>query len=115
MKINYSSSGIVYLPQEKPLNDKDISNIYKLLKSEIRAGKEKDQNIMLAGDFNCKVGEEHIEGSLGLPSKGGKKLIKMIEQEKMLLANACNECKGLWTWEEKGKKSVIDYILGDRK
>ena len=102
--------GVVYFPQENTVTLKDISNIYKLVKKEISEGREKDQSVIIAGDFNCKVGDT-IEGNIGPVSKGGKKLIKMIEKEKLCLTNASEKCEGKWTREENGKKSILDYII----
>ena len=103
--------GAVYLPQEKPLNDKELNDVYKLIKTEIQQGKEKDQCVIVAGDFNCRVGEAKVKGTYESESKGGKKLLDMIDKEKMILANASDKCNGLWTREENGKRSVIDFIL----
>ncbi|MCH2406113.1 MAG: hypothetical protein MK200_07975, partial [Nitrosopumilus sp.] len=44
-------------PQEKPLTNEDVSNIYRMIKEQIREGRKKGQSIMVFGDFNCKVGE----------------------------------------------------------
>jgi hypothetical protein len=57
------------------------------------------------------VGEAKVKGTLESESKGGKKLLAMVEKEKMILTNASDKCSGLWTREEKGKKSVIDFII----
>ena len=103
--------GVVYLPQEKPLSDKELTDVYNLISTEIRKGKEKDQSIIVAGDFNCRVGEAKVKGTLESESKGGKKLLAMIEKEKMILTNASDKCNGLWTREERGKRSVIDFII----
>ena len=102
--------GAVYLPQEKAVSVKEISNIYKLIKKEITDGRDNEQSVIVTGDFNCKVGDK-IEGNTGTVSKGGKKLLKMLEKEKMVMANASNKCKGKWTREENGKRSILDYIL----
>ena len=102
--------GVVYFPQENTVTIKDLSNIYKLIEKEIKEGKEKDQSVIIAGDFNCKVGDK-IEGNIGPVSKGGRKLIKMMEKEKLCLTNASEKCKGKWTREENGKKSILDYII----
>ena len=102
--------GVVYLPQENKATEKDISNIYKLIKKEIMEGRDKNQSLILAGDFNCKVGDT-IEGNVETVSKGGKKLIKMIEEENLCLVNASKKCEGRWTRVENGKKSILDYVL----
>ena len=106
--------GVVYLPQEKTLKDKDISNIYKMIKQQIQEGKRNEECVIITGDFNCKVGGA-IEGNKETVSKGGKKLLKMLEKESMILLNSSKKCIGLWTREEKRNKSIIDYMIVDKE
>ena len=106
--------GVVYLPQEKVSTEKDYSHIFKQIKKEIAEGRDKEQNVILTGDFNCKVGDR-INGNVGPISKGGKKLIKMIEKEKLVILNASEKCEGKWTRDENEEKSIIDYVIIDEE
>ena len=64
--------GVVYFPQENTLKQKEIADIHKLIRKEIQESKEKDQSIILVGDFNCKVGLGETKSNLPVISKGGK-------------------------------------------
>ena len=54
-----------------------------------------------------------IKGNHKKVTKGGKKLLKFVEKEGMLLANAQETCKGTWTRDEGGTRSILDYIVVD--
>ena len=103
--------GIVYFPQEKDQNQKEI---YDIIKQQIHESRERDESIMIVGDFNSRVGEA-IEGNNRKVSKGGKKLLKMIEKEGLMLVNGSRNCTGKWTREENNSKSILDYVVVDRE
>ena len=103
--------GVVYFPQEKTLKVKEISDIYKLIRKEIKDAREKDQSVIIAGDFNCKVVDETIKGNHPIISKGGKKLLNMVEKDDLVILNGSDKCEGLWTRDENGKKSILDYMI----
>ena len=103
--------GVVYLPQEQ---DQDVKEIYKIMKQQAREARENKESLMIVGDFNCKVGSE-IEGNHGKISKGGKKLLQTIEKEGLVLGNSIDACKGIWTRDEGGKQSVLDYVVIDEE
>ncbi|NQY07805.1 MAG: hypothetical protein HRT68_16805, partial [Flavobacteriaceae bacterium] len=42
----------------------------------------KDEKVLIAGDFNCKVGDV-IEGNREEVSKSGKMLLKMVKEEQL--------------------------------
>ena len=44
-------------------------------------------------------------------SKGGRELLKMLEKEKLEIANSLDVCEGTWTREESGSKSILDYVI----
>ncbi len=106
--------GVVYMPQEKDVNTEELGSIYTMLKEEIRAGQKKGERVFVCGDFNCRVGSI-IPNNQETTSKGGKKLIKLLQTEDMVLANGSDKCNGLWTRMEGKSKSVIDYIIMSRE
>jgi hypothetical protein len=55
-------------------------------------------------DFNCKIGDE-IEGNRSDVSKGGKILLKMIDENNLSILNKNNRCEGLWTRAD-GRRSI---------
>ena len=42
--------GVVYFPQEK---DQDLKEIYGIIKEQVREGGNNGENVMIVGDFNC--------------------------------------------------------------
>ena len=54
--------GVIYAPQESRTKLPEYKQMYKKIEEQVRIGKEKNQKIVLMGDFNCKVGLE-IEGN----------------------------------------------------
>ena len=103
--------GAVYLPQESTTNMEEMDEVYKMMREEIREGQNKDQTLIITCDFNCKIGKEEQKGNKAKVTKGGRKLLSMIESENLSIANMSQKCSGLWTRVENGKKSVLDYII----
>ena len=108
--------GVIYMPQEDQTTTPELKKIYNRMSKEISEAGKENRTIILMGDFNCKVGKA-IEGNKDTVSKGGKILMKMIEEENLSLVNNLKVCKGKWTWhrrmKESGieKKSIIDYFI----
>ena len=102
--------GVVYAPQESRTKLNELKEMYQQLNEQIEEGKSNQQQIMIIGDFNCKVGEE-IKNNKKAVTKGGRLLLKTVKKFDLQILNATESCKGLWTREEKGKKSVLDYVL----
>ena len=90
-------------------NERNLKEIYKVIKQQIKEAGENEELVFIVGDLNCKVGGE-VKGNRNKASKGGKKLLKFVEKEGMALVNSKDICKGTWTREEGGKKSVLDYV-----
>ena len=44
-------------------------------------------------------------------NKNGELLCNLIDKHTQVLLNGHPECEGEITWEQRGRKSVIDYIL----
>ena len=101
--------GIVYFPQER---DQDIKEIYKVIKKHVRESGENRESLIIVGDFNCKVGDA-IQGNIGKESKAGKKLLDFVEKEGLAMGNSMGVCEGIWTWQERNSKSVVDYVIVD--
>ena len=57
--------------------------------------------------INFKVGDR-IRNNKEEVSKGGRVMMKMMENTKMEMINSWEKCKGTWTRIEGGKKSVLD-------
>ena len=103
--------GVVYFPQEK---DQDVKGIYQIIQEQVTIAGNKDESIMVVGDYNCKVGKV-IKGNHEKETKGGKKLMKFVEKEGLKIVNSHDCCKGIWTREENGVQSILDYVITDEE
>jgi exonuclease III len=102
--------GIVYAPQENKTSVEQLKIMYKKLEDQIKEARTKKQNVLLVGDFNCKVGKK-IEGNTEEISKSGKRLLKFADKMGLKIMNSSKACEGTWTRVEGCKKSVLDYIM----
>ena len=103
--------GVVYFPQEQ---DQNLKEIYKIIKEQVQESGRHDESVMIVGDFNCKIGKD-IEENHKLVTKGGRKLKKFVEKEGLKIMNSLENCNGTWTRDEKGVKSILDYVIVDEE
>ena len=82
----------------------DDTNQNKEIMEEIENTKD---DFIIMGDFNSHVGflENHPM------NKNGELLCNLIDKHTLVLLNGHPECEGEITWEQRGRKSIIDYIL----
>ena len=102
--------GIIYNPQESTTSKKELENIYCRINQEISESKNKEQKLLLMGDFNSKVGNI-IKNNNNILSKGGRILLKLVEKQNLKIINTITKAKGTWTRVMNSEKSVIDYII----
>ena len=86
--------------------------MYKSIEEKIQQAKVDGKATIVVGDMNAKIGNQIIGNHTEI-SKGGKLLIDMAKKQGMTIVNKKDVCKGKWTKEEAGKKSIIDYTLID--
>ena len=106
--------GLLYAPQENKTSKKQLKVMYKELQEQVERARANKQEIILLGDFNCKVGNI-ISGNHEEVSKGGKILLNMVEKLDLKLINSSEICNGVWTRKDGNKKSVLDYVLMERE
>ena len=114
--------GVIYASQEGVTPNKELKKLYTSMTKEIIKAKEEDQQSIIMGDFNAKIGDR-IKVNMSTVTKGGRQLLKIIDKYDMKIVNEEEEiCKGLWTWlwvmgygEEGKDKSVIEYVVTDKK
>ena len=102
--------GILYAPQENKTKKQELQIMYKQLKEQVLEAKRKKQRIILAGDFNAKVGKI-IANNRDDETKSGKMLKEFIEKHELKIMNASSLCEGIWTRVVGENKSVIDYVI----
>ena len=99
--------GVIYAAQEGVTQNEELKNLYTSITEEIIKAKEENQQPIIIGDLNAKIGDR-IKGNMSTVTEGGRKLIKMIDKYDMKLINEEEEiCKGLWTREQGKDKSVM--------
>ena len=101
--------GVIYAPQECRTVSEEYTKMYDSIGEQILLAKQKDQKLLLLGDFNCKVGEYIPENSTEV-SRSGKNFLQLLKDNKLMLINGSDKCSGLWTRKENGSRSVLDYI-----
>ena len=105
--------GVVYAPQEKT-NLKELRKMYKGISNQLKEAKNRNQNLLLVGDFNCKVGNKVIKGNTEKLSKGGKLLVEMAKKQDLKIMNGSEKCQGTWTRTDGKKSSILDYVIVDK-
>ena len=86
----------------------DDTNQNKEIMEEIeKAIENTKEDFIIMGDFNGHVG---FLGNHPM-NKNGELLCNLIDKHTLVLLNGHPECEGEITWEQRGRKSVIDYIL----
>ena len=68
--------GVVYFPQER---DQNLKEIYKIIKEQVRKAGENDESVFIVGDFNCRVGGK-IKSNEGKASKSGEKINRIFRK-----------------------------------
>ena len=87
------------------------TNLITEIEKYIRKGEEKENNIILLGDFNGHLGYIGYQ----IENRTGKIINKLIENNDLILLNIDPKCDGKYTWQRNNEKSVIDLILVNRK
>ena len=103
-------TGIVYMPQENKTKKAELTAIYNRIHFQVEESKQREQKLLLMGDFNCKIGKV-IKGNTSRISKGGKILLNLCKKSHLTIANTLALAKGIWTRVNKNEKSALDYII----
>ena len=65
--------GVVYAPQESRTKKEILKVMYKNIDEQVQFAREREQKVVLLGEFNYKIGK-HISGNRPEVTKGGKLL-----------------------------------------
>ena len=63
--------GAIYTPQESRTSKEILTKMYESIEEQVCRAKERQQNVLMLGDFNCKIGDK-IKGNRKEVSKGGR-------------------------------------------
>ena len=102
--------GNIYAPQESKTKKETIEKMYNEIANNKIEAEKTNENFLVVGDFNCKIGNKIPNNKLEV-SEFGQIFLKTIKEQEMIILNSHNKCKGLWTRIEGNKKSIIDYII----
>ena len=107
--------GVIYGPQENVTPNSELKKLYESISDQVDIGKENNQQIIILGDFNAKIGN-YIKNNKEMITKGGRHLKRLVEKQNFCIVNGeSNKCEGLWTREQGEEKSVIDYVITTKK
>ena len=103
-------------------NESDTEQFYEEL--EKTTAKIRGYDLMIAGDFNAKVGRKKLndgesigEHSRGIPNVNGQALLEFCSEMKLIVANTFfkHEASPITTWESKRNNvpiyNQIDYVI----
>ena len=97
-------------PKKTPVCE--LKTLYESISDQVDIGKENNQQIIIFGDFNAKIGN-YTKNNKETITKGGRHLKRLVEKGNLcIVIGECNNCEGLWTREEK---SVIDYVITTKR
>ncbi|XP_049784084.1 craniofacial development protein 2-like [Schistocerca cancellata] len=113
----------VYSHCEGTYQDK-MDSFYEALSDVVVRVKDKDR-VLLMGDFNARIGNrtegyEKVMGKFGEDmeaNRNGKQLLDFCASMGLVITNSFFKHKNIhrYTWEGRGTRSVIDYIITDQE
>ena len=107
--------GDIYGPQDNLTPNSELKKLYESISDKVDIGKENNQQIIILGHFNAKIGN-YIKNNKGTITKGGRHLKGLVEKGNLcIVSGESNKCEGLWTREQGQEKSVIAYVITTKK
>ena len=86
---------VIYGPQENVTPNSEFKKLYESISDQVDIGKENNQQIIILGDFNAKIGN-YIKNNKETITKGEKHLKRQVEEGNVCIINGeSNKCKGL--------------------
>ena len=112
IKINNIIIALVYGLIESRTDIKVIEDWYYELEKQYSA--VQDQNVIIIGDINAHVGNDHlgVTGNHEAINKSGEIVRSFMERRDLTLLNNTPVCNGRWTREDpSGSKSILDLVI----
>ena len=107
---NKINIGCIYAPQESKTKISAFNEMYKHITTKVKKARQDNERIIVAGDFNAKVGDAIRDNKKEI-SKSGKLLIKMALEQELSILNSHKKCEGTWTRILGKQRSIIDYMM----
>ena len=105
---------LVYGPQEKE-PEENGTEFYETLSNEIEKSFLSGDSLVLAGDFNAKLGYDIIKDVIHVMSPNGKLLHALMMKYNLSLLNSSEVCNGLFTctrdYHSRKELSILDYVF----
>ena len=104
-----------YAPQEEDLKEVR-EEFFEDLSMEITKSKLSDDEFIIMGDLNAKIGIDS-SGLVKAETANGKLLQNMTDEQDLQVINFSSKCSGKWTHSIRtiGQSSVLDYVLSSKK
>ena len=111
--------GVIYRPQENVRLNSELKKLFGSISDQVDIGKENNQQIIILGDFNAKIGN-CIKNNKEIITKGGRHVKRLVEKGNLCIVNGeSSKCKGLWKREQgeirREEKSVMDYLITTKR
>ena len=83
------------------------------MRKQFRYANESSERIIMAFDANVHVGSQNIGGCEDTQDWGGNLLMRIIQEENLILLNSSDKCKGVITRIDprNGNGSTIDLVI----
>lgn len=104
--------GTVYMGIGKHTEWND--RIEQTLVEDIQQHQTEGAKVLLLGDFNGHIGEQEggVQGTLHETDENGRRVIRIMQGNNLVMLNGSDKCSGKWTRMRGGQKpSIIDYAL----
>ena len=78
--------GVIYGQQENVTPNSELKKMYESISDQVDIEKENNQQIIILGDFNPKIGN-YIKNNKETVTKGGRQLKKLVEKGNLCIVN----------------------------
>ena len=107
--------GVICGPQENVTRISEPKKLYESISDQVEIGKKNNQQIIILGDLNAKIGND-IKKNKETITRGGRHLERLVQKGNLCIVNGeFDKCEGLWTREQGKEKSVIDYVITTKR
>ena len=102
-----------HLKQQSTNSHDEIEEQYEEVRKQFRYANESSERIIMAFDANVHVGSQNIGGCEDTQDWGGTLLMRIIQEENLVLLNSSDKCKGVITRIDprNGNESTIDLVI----